>query len=417
MPPVRGPARTVSSTRVAAAAQGMNAAATPTPASRTLWILAGESSGDLYGARLAAELRRLDPQLAVRGMGGAAMREAGVDLLVDSSELGVVGLVEVLRHLRTFLRIFADLVARAARERPAAVVLIDYPGFNLRFARRMHDLGIPVVYYVSPQVWAWGRRRIPTIARLVRKMIVLFPFETETYAGTGLDVEFAGHPLVDLLTERRDPALVRTSDTLLLLPGSRHSELDRLLHPLLDTAAWLAARRPDLRFVLAAASPAMAARVRRELERRATRHPTMPPVQIVVGETHAWMQRAAAGLAASGTVTMESAILGLPLVVVYRVNPFTYAVGRRLVKLPFFTIVNLVAGRCVFQEFLQGQVCPAVLGPALETILPGGSRRADVEAGMHEAVVALGGARNASRRAAEAVLSVLAATAPPVTPT
>jgi lipid-A-disaccharide synthase len=367
----------------------------------SIWILAGEASGDTYGARLAEELRRQAPAVPLRGMGGAAMRAAGVELLVDSSKLGVIGLVEVLRHLRTFLRIFKELVTRAAAERPAAVVLIDYPGFNLRFARQMKELGIPVVYYVSPQVWAWGRGRIPEIARLVRRMLVLFPFEVEVYRGTGLDVRFVGHPLIEIMDARREAGLVREPDTVLLLPGSRYGEIARLLTPMLETVRWLRARRPELRFVLAAPNEGIAARCRTRLAAAGE-----TTVMIDVGRTQHWMQRAGTGLAASGTVTVEAAILGLPLVVVYRVNPVTYRLGRWLVKIPFFTMVNLVAGKRVYEEFLQGEVQAARLGPALAAILPGGPRRVEVTAGMIEAVSALGGGGQASAEAARLILEV-----------
>jgi len=367
----------------------------------SIWILAGEASGDTYGARLAEEVRRQAPAVALRGMGGPAMRTAGVELLVDSSRLGVIGLVEVLRHLRTFLRIFKELVARAAAERPAAVVLIDYPGFNLRFARQMKELGIPVVYYVSPQVWAWGRGRIPEIARLVRRMLVLFPFEVEVYRGTGLDVRFVGHPLIEIMDARREAGLVREPNTVLLLPGSRYGEISRLLTPMLETVRWLRARRPELRFVLATPNEGIAARCRARLAAAGE-----TAVMVDVGRTQHWMQRAGTGLAASGTVTVEAAILGLPLVVVYRVNPVTYRLGRWLVKIPFFTMVNLVAGKRVYEEFLQGEVQAARLGPALVAILPGGPRRAEVTAGMAEAVTALGGGGHASAEAARLILEV-----------
>ncbi len=372
----------------------------------TVWIFAGESSGDLYGARLARELLRQASGLRLRGMGSHAMREAGVDLIVDSSELGVVGLVEVFKHIFTFYRIFHDLVRRAAAERPDAIVLIDYPGFNLRFAKQMKTLGIPVVYYISPQVWAWGRRRIPEIARTVRRMLVIFPFEPEVYAGTSLDVRFTGHPLLEILAEKRSPALARDPHTILLLPGSRVSEIDRLLPDVARTAAALRERHPERRFILAAPNPRIADLCR---ERLGALGPAVAAasIEVVVGETQRWMQKAAVGLAASGTVTMEAAILGLPLVVVYRVNAITYWLGRMVVKLPHFTIVNLVAKRLVFEEFLQGNVTARVLAPALERILPGGERHAEVEAGMRDAVASLGEARPASANAAAAVLELI----------
>ena len=164
-----------------------------------IWIVAGESSGDLYGAQLTRDLKRLDPTVEIAGMGGAKMREAGVRLLVDSTELGVVGIVEVLGILFKIIRIMLFLLREAEKERPDAVVLIDYPGFNIRLAKRLKARGIPVVWYISPQVWVWRKSNIPKLARYCTKMMVIFPFETEVYKGTGLDVEFVGHPLVEIV--------------------------------------------------------------------------------------------------------------------------------------------------------------------------------------------------------------------------
>lgn len=373
---------------------------------KTVWIFAGESSGDNYGARLARELKAQAPELTIRGMGGLAMRDAGVDIMVDSSRLGVVGLVEVLRHFALFYRLFHSLVRRAAADRPDAVVLIDYPGFNLRFAKRLKALGIPVVYYISPQVWAWGRRRIPEIARTVRKMLVIFPFEPGVYAGTGLDTEFVGHPLLEILAEKRQTPVAREANTVLLLPGSRHSEIERLLVPLYQTAAWLHQRHPELRFVLATPNADIRAGCQRLMDGLA-RGRTPVPVETVVGCTHEWMQRATVGLAASGTVTMEAAIMHLPLVVVYRLNPLTFQLGRLLVRVPFITIVNLVTNRKVYEEFLQGDVRPELLGPALERVLPGGSRCAEVDSGMSAAVAAVSSGHRATENAARAVLGVI----------
>ncbi len=377
------------------------------PMSKNIWIIAGEQSGDAYGALLAKALRGLDAQVTIRGMGGEAMAQAGVDVMVDSTELGVVGFVEVLRHLRLFWRIFHDLLDRAAQERPDAVILIDYPGFNLRFARRLHALGIRVVYYVSPQVWAWGKRRIPTIARCVDKMLVIFPFEPQVYAETGLDVEFVGHPLLEVLDACRDPALTREPSTVLLLPGSRGSEIERLLPVMLDTVQMLHAQRPELQFVIAVPREAIADRVRETAGALLSPRPGKPAITLAVGETRRWLQRAGVGLAASGTVTVESAILGLPLVVIYRVHPFTYWLGRLLVKIPFFTMVNLVAGKAVYEEFLQNAVAPPALTRALTDILPGGKRRDSVRQEMAAAVQKLGGQSPVCERAAEAVFELI----------
>ena len=372
-----------------------------------VWIVAGESSGDMYGARLAHELRHLTPTLELKGMGGEAMREAGVELLVDSTELGIVGFVEVLRHIPKFLGLFRSLVSQAVQEHPDAVVLIDYPGFNLRFARRLRAAGIRVVYYVSPQVWAWGHRRIPKIARIVDKMLVIFPFEPAVYAHTHLDVEFVGHPLVGILAEKRLQA-PRQADTVLLLPGSRGNEVRRLLPVMLETARLLHAEGAGLRFVIPTPRAEIASLARGLLEAaRAEGRGDMPPTEVVVGETTDWLQRAAAGIAASGTVTVEAAILGLPLVVAYRLNWLTYRLARLLVKVRFVTMVNLVCDSMVFEEFLQDEATPQNLAEALAAVLPGGARHAGVLQRADEAVSALAGQGDASRRAAKAILRCL----------
>jgi len=373
----------------------------------SIWIMAGEPSGDAYGARLAGELRALQPGIVLRGMGGAAMREAGVDLLVDSTDLAVVGLIEVLKHLPTFARIFRQLVNRAAAERPSAVVLIDYPGFNLRFAEKLHGLGIRTVYYVSPQVWAWGKRRIPKLARVVDKMLVIFPFETDVFAGTGLDVAFVGHPLLEILRPDRNLEEARAEGMVVLLPGSRRAEVTKMLPPIYRTARWLAERRPQLRFVLPVPNERLLATVEGTLAKLARQGPDHPQIDTVIGGTREWLRRGEAGLAASGTVTVESAILGLPLVVIYRVNWLTYWLARALVRIPFFCMVNVVAGRRIYDEFLQGELRPGILGPAVEAIMQGGERRAEVERGMAECVAVLGKGENVCRNAAQAVLDVL----------
>lgn len=362
----------------------------------TTWIFAGESSGDLYGARLACELRKLDDQMVIRGMGGVHMAAADVEILVDSTELGVVGLVEVLRHYPMFRRIFWDLVRRAQREKPDLVVLIDYPGFNLRFAKQMKKLGIPVLYYVSPQVWAWGKKRVPEIAQLVRRMLVIFPFETEVYEPVGLDARFVGHPLVDIMREKRDPDLQRDPNLVLLLPGSRGSEVDRLLHPMASAARELHKRRPELRFVISAPRAAIRSRIEEMLGDHGL------PLQIDDGSTEGWMQRASAGIAASGTVTVQAAILGLPLVVVYRMNPMTHWLAMRLINVPYITMVNLVAEKLVFQEYLQ-KFQPSELATAVEAILPDGARHAAVQQGIKRCVTRLQTEGDASATAAAAV--------------
>ena len=374
---------------------------------KKIWIISGESSGDIYGANLARELKRIaaanGEELQLSGMGGARMIAAGVNVLVDSTELGVMGVFEVSKLLFTFIRIFFKLLKAAKSERPDAVVLIDYPGFNLRFAKALYKAKIPVVWYVSPQVWVWGKKRKPILARVCSKMLVIFPFETEVYADTRLAAEFVGHPLIDLVAARTDPSIKRDGDTVLLLPGSRKMEIERLLPPMLKSVAELGKKHPGLKFHLAAPREKIAAMCRKMLEKFRRRRTDMPEIEISTGDTGYWLQRAGSGIASSGTVTVEAAIAGLPLVIGYKLNFFTLLLASVLVKLyrGFFTMTNIIANREVYQEFLQWRFSPKYIVPALEAILPGGSRRAEVEAGMTEVRESLSArSGNAARQAA-----------------
>lgn len=383
--------------------------------SYTVWIFAGEASGDMYGARLATSLKELLPgRISISGMGGQAMREAGVDILVDSSELGVVGLLEILKNIWTFVRIFLKLDQLAGQVRPDAVVLIDYPGFNLRFAKRMWKKGIPVIWYVSPQVWAWGQRRIPKLAKYCRKMLVLFPFETETYSGTGLDTEFVGHPLLDMMRERFSSSIKRDPRKLLLLPGSRSHELRKLLPPMLETVAELRARHKEMSFAISAARPSLHEKIKEIIDRFEKNNPgALPTFEIVCGDNIRLLQECGTGLCKSGTATTECAIAGLPIVAIYKLNPLTFMAARCLIKLfrGFFTITNIISNKVVFEELLQDGVNKATMIQAIERILPGGQRRAQVETDLAEIPALLsGGKSNASRNAALAVLETIEAT-------
>lgn len=359
-------------------------------APKKIWISAGEASGDIYGARLAGELRAIAAErgeaIAVSGMGGPAMKQAGIEILADSTELGVVGVIEVLKHLFTFCGIFLRLVRRARRERPGAVVLIDYPGFHLVFALTMYWSRIPVIWYVSPHLWVWGKWRLPVLAKICTKMLVIFPFEVEVFAKTKLRAEFVGHPLLDIVDGRRDPALTRDPNTFLLLPGSRTMEVTRLLEPMLRTADELAKRHPELKFHLSAPREKIARLCDEIYRKHRRRHPEGPEVTIGCGDTGLYQQIAGTGLAASGTVTVESAIAGLPLVVGYRLNWVTILLAALVVRLyrGYFTMVNIIADRTVFREFLQHHFRPSELIPAIEAVLPGGAERAGTEAGMRD---------------------------------
>lgn len=377
-------------------------------AMKKFWIIAGEASGDIYGAALAQELRQIaaknNEEIDIAGMGGKAMMEAGIRIKVDSTELGVIGIFEVLKSIFTFIKIFFYLLNEVKKERPDAVILIDYPGFNLRFAKKLYRLGIPVYWYVSPQVWVWGKKRLPILAKVCAKMLVIFPFEEEVYAKTALQAKFVGHPLVDVIAKRKDPAIVRDPNSFLLLPGSRKGEIDRLLVPMLDTVVELHKKYPDLYFTLAAPREKIAESCREKIAAYQKKYPGLPEISIVTGNTGKLQQSAGTGLAASGTVTVECALSGLPLVVGYKLNFFTLLLARILVKLfrGFFTMVNIIADKEVYKELLQWHFCTKEILPAVEDILPGGKRRKEVEKDMERVASMLGSASDlpALRRAA-----------------
>jgi len=384
---------------------------------RKIWIMAGEASGDIYGGALAQDLQKLaaarGTAVEIGGMGGPAMQKAGVKRTVDSTELGVVGFLEILKHIFTFIGIFRKLVRTLKAERPDAVILIDYPTFNMLFAKQARKLGIPVIWYVSPHVWVWGKRRIPKLAKLCCKMMVIFPFEPEVYAGSGLDTEFVGHPLLDMVDARRDDSIVRDDKLVALLPGSRSGEIDRLLEPMLATAAELHKKHPELKFVITTPREKVALHCQDIMKKFRKKHPELPEIPVEVGKTAYYQQAAGTGLAASGTVTVESAIAGLPLAVVYRVNWLSLMIAAVLVKLyrNSFVMPNIIANKKVYEEFLQHQVVPKNLVPAMERILPGGAERQRVITDMQEVRLLLGddGAarKAASERAAETVWKTL----------
>ena len=345
----------------------------------------------MYGAKLAQELRKIaaehGEELQISGMGGPRMIAAGIDIRVDSTELGVIGFVEILKHIFTFINIFFKLVKQAKAERPDRVVLIDYPGFNLLFAWMMYRHKIPVIWYVCPHLWVWGKWRLPVLAKICTKMLVIFPFEVEVFAQTPLKADFVGHPLVDIVDSRKDPSIVRDANAFLLLPGSRVMEIERLLPVMLESVGILAQNHPDLRFYLSTPREKITRLCEKMITAFRDKHPDFPEIAVSTGDTGVWQQKAGTGLAASGTVTVESAIAGLPLVVGYRVNWLSIVIAILLsVRLfrGFFTMTNIIANKVVFEEFLQHRFSAGNIVPAVERILPGGERRQEVETGMQE---------------------------------
>ena len=325
---------------------------------KRILIIAGEASGDLYGGNLVKAIRAVDPSISFLGVGGPSMEEAGVALLRHAVEMAVVGLPGVKRFL-TILEAFREVSASLTKWRPDLIILIDYPEFNLMVAGRARRHGIPVMYYVSPQIWAWRSGRINTIRSRVDRMVVILPFEETMYQEAGVNVSFVGHPLLDLMeVENNGEPLYRGSGEngsrrlIGLLPGSRNSEISRLLPVMLDTATILVDMIPEVQFFVPLAPTISKEQVYPYLNGRDL------PLTLVTDSTYKVIQACEMIIAASGTVTLEAAILGTPLVVVYKVNPLTYWLGKRLVQVNHVALANIIAGETVAPELIQDDVTP-----------------------------------------------------------
>ena len=376
-------------------------------ASDRIVLVAGEASGDLHGAALVEALRPRAPQLTFSGMGGLRMRRAGVHILADAGETAVVGVSELWEKRRALRAALRTLRGHLAEVRPALLICIDFPDFNLLLARTARRLGIPVCYFISPQVWAWRRGRVRTIRRLVRKMLVLFPFEESLYRAAGVDVTFVGHPLLDALAtvpprERcRERLGVADGVKILgLLPGSRAAEIRRHLPLLLDAAARIRAEKPDVTVVLGLSDTADRSAVDAVVAQ------AQVPVQVVQGRTPEVMRAADFLLAVSGTVTLEAAVLGTPMLITYRVGRLSYWVGRMLIRVPFIGLPNLVAGKAIVPELLQQDATAGRLAATALEILQSPDRHARMRAALAEVRRRLG-EPGAVERAAREVLTLL----------
>ena len=364
-----------------------------------LLLSAGEASGDLHGARLLASLEALRPGVRAFGMGGARLVEAGLEPVVRREALSVVGITEVLEKLPGIRRALRALETAAAERRPEAAVLIDFPDFHALLARRLSRLSVPLVYYVSPQVWAWRRGRARTIARRARRIVTLFPFETEIYRRLGADAECAGHPLVEEVAEdlaRLSPLPPKRRRRLVLLPGSRPGEVARHW-PILREAASRLARRFELD-VFAGRAPGLPDGL---FERAAEEG-------IAVTDTglHPLLSSADLAFVASGTATLDAALCGTPMVVVYRTSALSHAIARALVRLPWIALVNIVAGEPVVPELIQGSLTAGALERAGAELLSSPEKAEAMRRGLARVARELG-PPGASRRAAELVLSAI----------
>ncbi len=376
-----------------------------------LLVLTGEVSGDMHAAGVIRALRARLPGLECFGSGGDSLRANGVEVLYDIAEMAVIGGTEVFAKYLRLRRIFFDLLERIRNDPPDAVLLVDYPGFNLRFAERAHAMGIRTIFYICPQVWAWRRARIPHMARCLDRLITIFPFEPQLFADTGLRTDFAGHPLADetrRLQHKPPPELPWQEGTprFALLPGSRSQEIQRLMPVFTPAALEIESKYPECSFILAAASAADAAAIDRMLRN----HPGALPRRwkIVTGQTRQVLCQADAAVIASGTATLEAAFMECPAVIAYRTGWITFALCRRLVQLPHIGIVNILAARQVCPELLQTACRPERIAAAVIPLAVDSPPRRRMLREMRAAVAGLD-AGDAYDNAAAAVAEEIAA--------
>jgi lipid-A-disaccharide synthase len=366
-------------------------------------IIAGEASGDLHGSNLVKAMKEQDPSLVFFGVGSRNMRDAGVSLLADASEISVVGATEVLTHIGAIYRVYTKLKRFLREERPDLLILIDFPDFNILTGKAARNLGIPILYYISPQVWAWRKGRVKTLAKLVTAIMVVFPFEVDLYRDAGVDVRFVGHPLADIVTSaytregsRAFLGLARDSRTVALLPGSRTKEIMHLLPDMLKAAAILRGRFPDVQFVLPVA-PTLA----HDLVERYVAESGVP-VHIIDGQVYDVLRASDAAIVTSGTATLETGLMAVPMVIVYRISRLSYLIGRMFIRVKHIGLVNIVAGRTVVPELIQDDVTPENIAGAIGTVLSDQNKHKQVENDLRQVRVQLGEGGASSRAASVA---------------
>ncbi len=374
---------------------------------KKVFLSAGEVSGDLHGAHLVEAIRRMDPRIRFFGMGGESLKSTGMEILIEAHRLSVVGITEALSKIPTVLMALRKLRNWMERERPDLMILIDFPEFNLRLAKIAYHLGIPVVYYISPQIWAWRRGRVKRIAKYIRKMIVFLPFEVPFYENEGVDVSWVGHPLLDIVK----PSLPREEAfqkfgldpgkrTIGLLPGSRPAEVRRHLPVLLRSAILLQKELPDLQFVIPLAPAIPEIKVRTLIERHSIE------VKMIKGFVYDMMSLSELLLLASGTATLEATLLEKPMVILYKVSLLSYWIGKELIQVKHIGLVNLLAGQEIVKELIQKEATPEKIAKEALRLLKDETLYQKVVASL-QAIRKNLGEPGAAQRAAQIILSLL----------
>lgn len=374
---------------------------------KTIMIVAGEASGDLHGASLVQEMLKTDPALNFYGIGGSKLEKTGVKLFANTTTMAVMGLTEVVSKLGSILKIMGMMKKSLDEYRPDLVILIDYPDFNLRLAKAAKKKGIKVFYYISPQVWAWRKNRINQIKKFVDKMAVILPFEVDTYATKGFTVNYVGHPLLDLVKphyskqdSRKKIGIAENKTTIALLPGSRLSEVTKLLPEMLRAAEILVQKIPDVQFVLPLADTLE--------EKNISDISKSSPVKIkvIAGLTYDVISSADLAIVASGTATLETALLGVPMIIVYKVSPLSYLVGRLIINVKNIGLVNIIANKTIVPELIQKDANGEPVATAALAILTNEGRKLEIIREL-AAIRAKLGSPGAARRAAQLALDML----------
>ena len=376
--------------------------------SKRIFIIAGENSGDLHGSNLVKAIRKMDSSIEFKGLGGPQLASAGVTLMMNIVEdFAIIGFWEILKNLSKFKKLFKSVVDELKNGNYSGIILIDYPEFNLKVAREANKLGIPIIYYVSPQIWAWRRGRRKEIAKIVSKMLVVLPFEVKHYEGTGLDIEYVGHPLLNVikLTMTKDVVCKKfdlDSNKLIigLLPGSRKGEVERILPIMIATAELIKQKIPDVQFVLPRASTISQDLIQLHLQN------TSLNIKVVNEFRYNVRSILDFALVASGTATLESAFLKTPMIVIYKVSLLTWLIAKNLVTLPYIGLVNILAGDLIVPEFIQNDAKPTAIAKRVLKILNDPEELENIKfelAKVREKI----GEPGASMNAARAVLEVI----------
>lgn len=373
----------------------------------TIMIVAGEASGDMHGANLVREMLHANPSLCFYGIGGRRLREEGVDLLADVAQMAVVGVSEVVSKLGRILHTLRLMKKSLETRRPDLVILIDYPDFNLPLAKAAHKRGIPVFYYISPQVWAWRKGRIAQIKKNVDQMAVILPFEVDTYREYGFDVHYVGHPLLDMIQDhyvqeetRKKIGIDPRKRTIALLPGSRLSEVKSLMPELLRAAAILKRNIPDIQFVLPLAET---------LEEKTVHdyiRPSGVQIHVLAQNTYEVIASADVALVASGTATLETALLQVPMVIVYKISLLSYLIGRTFIQVKNIGLVNIVAGKTIVPELIQTNASGEKIAQEALSILTHPEKYRQIKKDL-SAVRSRLGKPGAARRAAQIALNMI----------